>query len=165
MDFLDFSRRTDVLAERLNVTLDEVAQRMGISRASLFAYRKGKSPISEKSIYRLQLAERQAGIPLPAGERKRGLVETHPPQTAAERDAEANAASVEEAENLIAEREQRIEGNNDVASILRANVDLITALEKDNKGLREQIELLRTKLPPVEYPTKRQSQSQGGMNP
>ncbi len=53
------------------MNLNVLAERMGISRASLFAYRTGKSAISRKALWRLQLTERQAGIALPEGEKPR----------------------------------------------------------------------------------------------
>jgi len=60
--FLDFSRRTDALAVKLGFRLGDLPAKLGISRASLFSYRTGKSPISNKAWQKLQIAERESGI-------------------------------------------------------------------------------------------------------
>ncbi len=65
--FEDFSRRTDTLAVRLGLSVQDLPAVTGFSRASLFAYRSGKRPISSKSWRKLEHAERLAGIS-PAGQ-------------------------------------------------------------------------------------------------
>lgn len=65
---LDFTARTDVLARHLACDLGVVASLIGISRASLFAYRSGKSRITAKSWSKLEHAEREAGLKPPLRE-------------------------------------------------------------------------------------------------
>lgn len=55
-----FLERTDALAAALNVSIRELAERIGISQAMLFAYRSGKNPISEKAWRKLEEAEEAA---------------------------------------------------------------------------------------------------------
>lgn len=55
-----FSERTDALAATLHVSIRELAERIGISQAMLFAYRGGKYPISEKAWKKLEAAEAAA---------------------------------------------------------------------------------------------------------
>jgi hypothetical protein len=50
------------LASKLRVRLGDLPGKLGISRASLFLYRAGKSPISNKAWQKLELAERESGI-------------------------------------------------------------------------------------------------------
>lgn len=52
-----FSERTDALAAALHVSIRDLAERIGISQAMLFAYRGGKYPISEKAWKKLEAAE------------------------------------------------------------------------------------------------------------
>lgn len=61
----DFLRRTDTLAVKLGVDVGDLPGRIGISRASLFRYRSGKSPISAKAWIKLAFAETDAGIETP----------------------------------------------------------------------------------------------------
>lgn len=65
---LEFTARTDVLAEHLACDLGIVAALMGISRASLFAYRSRKSKITRKAWSKLDHAEREAGLSPPLRE-------------------------------------------------------------------------------------------------
>ena len=58
----DFLRRTDTLAARLRCNLDDLPEYLGISRASLYGYRKGHRAISGKSWRLLEAAEQAAGI-------------------------------------------------------------------------------------------------------
>lgn len=60
--FSDFLRRTDLLAERLGLNLSEIPDRLGISKAMLFAYRKGTNRITPKVWIKLGEAERKAGM-------------------------------------------------------------------------------------------------------
>ncbi len=55
--------RTDALAVRLGVHVQDLPESLGVSRASLFAYRAGKRPITSKAWRKLEAAERAAGIP------------------------------------------------------------------------------------------------------
>jgi hypothetical protein len=59
---LEFTARTDVLASHLACDLDIVANLMGVSRSSLFAYRSNKSKITRKAWSKLEHAEREAGL-------------------------------------------------------------------------------------------------------
>ena len=67
--FSDFLRRTDLLAEKLQLRLIDLPEKIGISKAMLFAYRKGTNPISGKAWIRLEQAERAAGLSPPVNER------------------------------------------------------------------------------------------------
>jgi transcriptional regulator with XRE-family HTH domain len=59
----NFSERTDELAHRLRCSLRDLAGKIGISQAMLFAYRSGKSEPTLKALRKLQAAERLAGVP------------------------------------------------------------------------------------------------------
>lgn len=55
----EFSTRSDRLAKRLGGSLRDLAPRLGISQSALFAYRRGKIPITAKAwatLDRLELA-------------------------------------------------------------------------------------------------------------
>jgi hypothetical protein len=58
----DFLRRTDYLAEKLGITLDDLPDLLGFSRASLFGYRMGKRSITRKAWLKLTEAEKAAGL-------------------------------------------------------------------------------------------------------
>jgi hypothetical protein len=60
--FLDFRQRTDALAASLGFHLEDLPETIGISRASLFSYRAGKTAISKKAWIKLEQAERAHGI-------------------------------------------------------------------------------------------------------
>jgi hypothetical protein len=57
-----FLERTARLAASLRVSIRDVAQHVGISQASLFAYRAGKNPITAKVWRKLEEAEMKAGL-------------------------------------------------------------------------------------------------------
>jgi hypothetical protein len=59
--FLDFSDRTDFLAEFLKLNLGDLPDLLGISRASFFSYRTGKRPLSKKAWVKLDALERKHG--------------------------------------------------------------------------------------------------------
>jgi len=81
--FLDFSRRTDDLAARLGVNLEDLPEVIGISRASLFCYRTGKRKISGKAWSKLDEAERRVSKSI-----------SGPASVAAQRQDEPSDASV-----------------------------------------------------------------------
>lgn len=56
----DFLRRTDALALKLGKNVQELSEVLGISRAMLFGYRKGKNAISGKAWLKLETAEKDA---------------------------------------------------------------------------------------------------------
>jgi AcrR family transcriptional regulator len=58
----NFSERTSALAHALGIDVGDVAEHVGVSRATLFRYRSGKSPIPTKALRQLGMAEREAGI-------------------------------------------------------------------------------------------------------
>ncbi|HSI08814.1 MAG TPA: hypothetical protein VK985_09485 [Rariglobus sp.] len=60
--FGEFSARTDRLAAHLRVNLSELTDVIHLSNGMLFAYRKGKHPISTKAWSKLEAAELKAGI-------------------------------------------------------------------------------------------------------
>lgn len=60
--FRDFSKRTEALALRLGVNVEDLIDVIGVSRASLFSYRTGNRPISSKAWAKLEQAEKEAGI-------------------------------------------------------------------------------------------------------
>jgi hypothetical protein len=55
-------RRTDDLAVRLGVNVQDLPDKIGISRASLFSYRTGNRPLTSKAWAKLEAAERAAGL-------------------------------------------------------------------------------------------------------
>ena len=59
---LIFSKRTDRLAEKLDIPLRELGAKIGISNAMLFGYRTGRCEISNKAMQKLIDAEAKAGI-------------------------------------------------------------------------------------------------------
>jgi hypothetical protein len=60
--FLDFLRRTDLLAVSKGLNVGDLIPILDLSRATLFSYRSGKRPISAKAWMKLEAAERAAGI-------------------------------------------------------------------------------------------------------
>jgi hypothetical protein len=58
---LKFLERTNRLASKMGISLRSLAPKMGISVASLFGYRNGSIPISQKAWKKLEQAERDAG--------------------------------------------------------------------------------------------------------
>lgn len=63
--FGEFTARTDRLAAHLGITVSELTGVVRLSNGMLFAYRKGKHPISPKAWSKLEAAERAAGLPMP----------------------------------------------------------------------------------------------------
>jgi hypothetical protein len=57
-----FLERTDRLAAALGVTVSELPPVISLSNGMLFAYRKGRYPISRKAWIKLEAAERAAGV-------------------------------------------------------------------------------------------------------
>lgn len=57
----DFVKRTDALAVREGLNLSEIHGLLGISKAMVFAYRSGKSPITQKVWLKLESAEAKTG--------------------------------------------------------------------------------------------------------
>ena len=98
--FLDFSRRTSELAAKLGVRIGDLPAKLEISRASLFSYRAGKSPISEKAWHKLELAERESGTALPLYQ------QITSPSTSRERELLASA-SLEEVLRLLPQDSRR----------------------------------------------------------
>lgn len=52
----EFLERTDFLAESLGVSLRQLGPEIGISTASLFGYRSGKMPITNKALAKVRKA-------------------------------------------------------------------------------------------------------------
>jgi hypothetical protein len=61
-NFSDFFLRTEQLADKLGIRAVDLPDVIGISKAMLFAYRKGKYPISWRAWKKLESAELCAGI-------------------------------------------------------------------------------------------------------
>jgi hypothetical protein len=61
-NFSEFFSRTEQLASKLGVRAVDLPEIMGLSKAMLFAYRKGKYPISWRAWRKLEQAEKAAGI-------------------------------------------------------------------------------------------------------
>jgi hypothetical protein len=55
-----FLSRTDAVAQRMGIILEELPEMMGISRASFFGYRSGKRPVTNKAWLKLASIERVA---------------------------------------------------------------------------------------------------------
>lgn len=60
--FQDFARRTEELAAKRGINLGDLPGLLGISRAMLFGYRKGRFKISGKAWRKLEQAERESGL-------------------------------------------------------------------------------------------------------
>ena len=60
--FRNFLIRTDILARKLGVNVQDLPEIIGIGRASLFCCRTGTRPITGKSWLKLEAAEQAAGI-------------------------------------------------------------------------------------------------------
>ena len=60
--FRDFLRRTDALSVKIGCDIQQLPEKLGFSRASLFAYRSGTRPITGKAWRKLEAAEREAGM-------------------------------------------------------------------------------------------------------
>lgn len=54
--------RTDILASRLGINIQDLPDKIGIGRASLFCYRKGTREITAKTWLKLAAAEESAGL-------------------------------------------------------------------------------------------------------
>jgi hypothetical protein len=65
--FSTFLHRTDILAARMNLRVEDIPSVLGMSRRTLFACRSANSAITPKSWLKLESAERAAGI-VPPGE-------------------------------------------------------------------------------------------------
>lgn len=110
--FLDFQRRTNTLTVKLGVRLGDLPEKIGISRASFFAYRAGKSPISTKAWHKLEFAERECGIVPPLHEQFESAAEDQKRELLA-------SASLEEVLNLLpADERKRI-----ATAVLDAQID------------------------------------------
>lgn len=57
---LNFLRRTDALAVKLGLNVQDLTEIIGVSRASLFSYRSGLRRITSKAWHKLEAAERRA---------------------------------------------------------------------------------------------------------
>lgn len=57
-----FLARTDLLASTMRVNVEDLTEILGVSRSSLFGWRKGRRTVSSKAWRKLELAEREAGI-------------------------------------------------------------------------------------------------------
>lgn len=75
----NFSERTDALASALKISLRDLAERIGISQAMLFAYRTGKQPISLKAWRKLEAAESGLLNPQATAPARSDRVEDAPP--------------------------------------------------------------------------------------
>ena len=58
----NFTSRLDRLKFSLGVTDDELARRVGVSRRMLWLIKSGKSAITKKTLWKLDKAERLAGL-------------------------------------------------------------------------------------------------------
>jgi transcriptional regulator with XRE-family HTH domain len=60
--FLNFSDRISALTRATGWNMSEISRQIGISRAMLYTYTTGKTPISNKAWLKLEEAERAAGL-------------------------------------------------------------------------------------------------------
>ncbi len=58
----EYSNRTDLLAEALNLRLIDLPARLGISRSTLFSARKSHRTVTNKTARKLIAAEQTAGL-------------------------------------------------------------------------------------------------------
>ena len=57
-----FLERTDFLAAKLRVNVEELVEILGVSRSSLFGWRAGRREVSAKGWKKLEIAEGEAGL-------------------------------------------------------------------------------------------------------
>ena len=122
-DFEIFLRRSDKLAFQMGLNIDDLADVLGISRASLYGYRKGQRKVSNKAWAKLESAERRVNVSM-----------------ASMTLLEENAALAEAAGGTEEERQERFE----VADAPRAElVREIVELRQENKELRKRLEAVK----------------------
>lgn len=110
--FLEFSERTDKLANLSGLSLRELAGIIGISQAMLFAYRAGKNKITPKSWKKLEEAEAEAEVARQLGLRidpKTGEMKAGTPQQMAEAVTEAWLIKIKAIESEIVDLRRSIE--------------------------------------------------------
>jgi hypothetical protein len=112
-DFRTFLDRTNELANKLRIPLRELGPVMEMSTASLFGYRSGKIPLSNKAWGKLEAAERSAGIDAVVGDppsQYRVKQEERPPP---EQDIASKVVAIEEKLDrliaVIADQAERID--------------------------------------------------------
>lgn len=59
-----FSERTDTLAQKMGVSLRDLAKLIGMSQAMFFGYRSGKYPISRKALEKIERFESEQFSPV-----------------------------------------------------------------------------------------------------
>lgn len=115
-----FLRRTDQLAIQMRQNVDDLADVLGVSRASLYGYRKGQRKISSKAWLKLEDAERRAGVTAASAAQSQRL-----------------AAAAEEAGGTEEERQARFDEMMD-----REKMPWVEEMNR----LREEVKLLLEKL-------------------
>lgn len=61
-NYENFLERSDLLAEKLHLSQEELADHLGMGRTTLWGYRKGTRPITGKAWRKLETAEKEVGI-------------------------------------------------------------------------------------------------------
>jgi transcriptional regulator with XRE-family HTH domain len=75
--FEEFSERTERIASEMTLKLSDLPEKIGISPAMFYAYRKGKYAISDKAWRKLEALEQEIGV-RPPGVRPPISEEAHP---------------------------------------------------------------------------------------
>ncbi len=92
-----FLHRTDALAARLSVNVQDLPERIGISRRTLFAGRKNNAVVTSKTWLKLAKAEREAEIRTASNEASREVMRR------LARDAESKGKTNEEKQAFFEE--------------------------------------------------------------
>lgn len=107
-NFTDYFERTRVLAEKLGIAVVDLPEHIGVSKAMLFAYRKGKYPISWKAWRRLEAAENAAGITAQAIKAAAAYEDTQPAETDLVREDEAECTQMDRIERILIDIQARL---------------------------------------------------------
>lgn len=132
-----FLRRTDQLAIQTRRNVDDLADVLGVSRASLYGYRKGQRKVTPKAWLKLEEAERRAGVT----EASRALSSSHAQA------AEAAGGSEEERQALFEEADEpRVKLLAEILRLRDENAALKTASVKSLEERMGRVESLLEKL-------------------
>ena len=115
-----FLARTDVLAAKMRLNVEDLTGILGVSRSSLFGWRKGRRKVSPKAWRTLERAERDAE-------------ESQSPR-------ESGFEVPREIEGVLCEYEAPYESGNDTGMSLR---DEVIYLRLENAELKETLERVR----------------------
>lgn len=127
-----FLHRTDFLAARLGINVQDLPERLGISRRTLFAARSDESTATQKTWHKLAQAEREAGIADPFQQQIQSA-------TVEQKEELIESASVLELVSLLGDKGRR----SFLEFQLQGLEDLADQYSMDVEGLRLTAEKLR----------------------